>query len=119
MRDQNPVLLSGKFQQDRVRFSAQASFLDIKYVDCRLTRPETIDDMRVEILRFEGICRRAASWRAKRSGFVWLRGIADCSSSRSPSLQLQRWKRLSDFLRRGALREPNYYGVKGTPVPAT
>jgi hypothetical protein len=29
MRDQNPVLLSGKVQQDRVGFPAQASFLDI------------------------------------------------------------------------------------------
>ena len=94
MRDQDAVLLSGKVQSGGVRFSAQASFLDIKYVDCRFTRPEAIDDIRVEILireeadrhvRFEAICRRGTSRRAKRSGFVWLSGIADCSSSCSPS----------------------------------
>ncbi|MGD0298336.1 MAG: hypothetical protein ABSE86_14625 [Bryobacteraceae bacterium] len=72
MRYQNPVLLSGEVQWDRVGFPTQVSFLDIKDIDRRLARAETIDDIGVEILireeadshfRFEAICRRAASRR--------------------------------------------------------
>src|ERR1039457_6425526 len=92
--DQDALLLSGEFKEVRILGSAQTGTLDIEDVDSRFTKAQSFDDSGVEVLirqeadahaRFEPVCRRAVSSRAKRSGFVWLSGTRDRSSSRSPS----------------------------------
>jgi len=84
---------SGQIQYDRILFPEHTGGLGIKDVNGRLARPQAIDNTSVEILireeanghlRFGERCRRAASKRAKSSGFVWLSRGAD-SNSRSPS----------------------------------
>ena len=68
--------------------------LHIEDVDGRFTRAQTLDNVSVEVLirqktdghvRFEPIFSRAACRRANSSGFDWLSGGKDRSSSRWPS----------------------------------
>ena len=79
MRDQDSVLLSCKIEECRIGGSSQTGILDVEDINGRLTRAQALRDVGVEVLirqeadghtRFEPICRRAASRRAKRSGSV-------------------------------------------------
>jgi hypothetical protein len=49
MRNHDPVLLSRKVQEDGIGRSAKAAALDIEDVDRRLTGPQAVDDIGVEV----------------------------------------------------------------------
>ncbi len=91
MRDHESILLRRKVEQHRILRASQAGILNVENVDTRLTGPQAFDDIGVKVLisqeadrqvRFDAICRRASCRRAKRSGFVSLRGTSDRSISR-------------------------------------
>jgi hypothetical protein len=96
MGDYKPVLQRRQFEECLILVARRACLLDVQTIDRRFPQPQPVDNVGIEILirqeadsheRFEPVCRRAASIRAKSSGFTWLSGSAVRSSSRSPSVR--------------------------------